>query len=119
MDVALDSAGQRMFYRGTAFIPRSFNSATPFELDLDLALWGSAPELETSIFAQRALGGRYRGSGLYQPLAHGEGVVSLVSGRLLLRGRVLNDGQELDGHWFFDGKRGGGFRIAQKGSIFF
>ena len=118
MDVALDSAGQRMFYKGTAFIPRGFNSATSFELEVDLSLWGAAPEFEPSSLVQSTLGARYRASGLYQPLAHGEGVVSLEAGRVLLRGEVGKKGQELDGDWFVDGKRGGGFRIARKGRLF-
>ncbi|MFM1560442.1 MAG: hypothetical protein ACKJSK_14090 [Roseibacillus sp.] len=118
MDLALDTAGQRMFYKGTAAIPRSFNSTTSFEMDVHLAHWGNPARNEASAHAQTALGKDYKKGGIYQPLTNGEGLISLASGRVLLHGKVLDDGQELDGNWFIDGKLGGGFRIARKGYIF-
>ncbi|NIP97291.1 MAG: hypothetical protein GWO24_29205 [Akkermansiaceae bacterium] len=118
MDLAMDTGGERMYYRGKAFIPRSFNSATPFELDVEMAYWGNPAANDTGAHAHEALGEVHESAGIYQPLRSGQGVISLVDGRLLLRGRVLDDGQELDGEWFFDGKQGGGFRIAREGYLF-
>ena len=118
MDVALDAGGTSMFYTGSAYIPRGFNSETSFSLDLDLKPWSETAEDPVSQLAMEALGDPYEDPGLYQPLKYGEGVISLASGRVLLRGNVLSNGEELDGHWFVDGKRGGGFRIARSGTIF-
>lgn len=118
MDVAMDSGGEQMFYRGTAWIPRGFNSPTPFEVKMDITFWGVPAADETGRIAEGELGRRYEGTGTYQPLEDGEGVLSLLQGRLLLRGNVTDEGRELDGAWFFDGKPGGSFRIAQQGVIF-
>jgi hypothetical protein len=118
MDVALDIGGQSMFYKGTAFIPRGFNSATPFEMDFDLKHgshpWGGGIGFET----HAVLGDTFKKRGTYQPLPNESGVISLASGRVLLRGMVRDEGRELDGEWFFDGKKGGGFRIARRGYLF-
>ncbi len=118
MDVAMDIGGQGMFYKGTAEIPRGFNSPTSFALDITLAHWSHPYGRGLGYQVHQLLEDRFTAKGIYQPLRNGEGVISLASGRLLLRGKVLDGGQELDGEWFFDGKRGGGFRIARKGYLF-
>ena len=87
-------------------------------MDVHLAHWGNPARNEASAHAQTALGKGYKKGGIYQPLTNGEGLISLTSGRGLLHGKVLDDGQELDGNWFIDGNLGGGFRIARKGYIF-
>jgi hypothetical protein len=118
MDVALDIQDQGMFYQGTARIPRGFNSATSFEMPFELAHWSHPYGGGIGFDTHAVLGNSFKATGIYQPLANETGVVSLASGRLLLRGEVRENGEELDGDWFFDGKRGGGFRIARKGVIF-
>lgn len=118
MDVALDIAGQGIFYKGTAHIPRGFNSATSFQIAFALT-HGSHPYGGGIGFdAHAALGDTLNEAGIYQPLAGDTGVISLRAGRLLLRGTVGADGQALAGDWFFDGKPGGSFRIAREGTIF-
>jgi hypothetical protein len=120
MDVALDLGGQSMFYHGSAQIPRGFNSPSPFEVRFDLVPWnesaGGANAIGTE--ARAKLGKTFKERGTYQPLPGEHGVISLKSGRILLRGVVSEGGQVLDGDWFFDGKIGGGFRIARGGTIF-
>lgn len=118
MDVAIDLGGQRIFYNGTALIPRGFNSPTPFKLEFDLAHWSHPADERIGFQTHKLLGDSFKKSGKYQPLANETGVISLSSGRVQLRGAVRDEGQELDGDWFLDGKKGGGFRIARKGYIF-
>ena len=48
MDIVLDTAGERMFYRGTAMIPRGFHSRESFPLRIQLSSWGNPPANETS-----------------------------------------------------------------------
>jgi len=118
MDVAIDSAGQGLFYVGTAWIPRGFNSTTPFEMTFDLDSWGSPPVDETGARAAAALASGFPRRGTYQPLGNGHGTISFLDGRFQLRGEILDDGTELAGDWFLDHSPGGSFRIAQKGFIF-
>ena len=112
MDIALDTAGGRMFYKGTAAIPRGFNSSSAFSMDVQLTHWGNAPGNAASEQAARVLGEEFSKSGRYQPLGNGEGEIQLARGRIQLRGVILDEGQELDGDWFIDGQFGGGFRIS-------
>ncbi len=118
MDFAVDTGGDRMFYRGTAFIPRGFNSREVFDLDVQLSRWGNPPANEASRSAGSVLTGTFTGTGRYQPLGNGEGEIQLARGRLQLRGVILDDGRELDGEWFLDGRHGGGFRMTRKGHLF-
>jgi len=118
MDFAVDTGGGRMFYRGTAFIPRGFNSREVFDLDVQLSRWGNPPANEASRSAGSVLTGTFTGKGRYQPLGNGEGEIQLARGRFQLRGVILDDGQELDGEWFLDGRYGGGFRMTRKGHLF-
>ena len=118
MDFAVDTGGGRMFYRGTAFIPRGFDSREIFDLDVLLSWWGNPPANEASRNASSVLTGTFTGKGRYQPLGNGEGEIQLARGRLQLRGVILDDGQELDGEWFLDGRHGGGFRMTRKGHLF-
>lgn len=118
MDVALDLGGRGIFYRGLGRIPRNFHSATSFKMDFDLAHGDHPAGGGIGTDAHAVLGDLFKGTGVYQPLENGGGVISLQSGRLLLRGLVSEDGMVLDGDWFLDGKPGGGFRIAPQGTIF-
>lgn len=118
MDVAMDIGGQGMFYKGTAMIPRGFNSATPFEMDFELTHWSHPFGKGIGFQTHELLGDSFTKSGTYQPLANESGVISLAKGRIELRGAVRAEGTELDGDWFLDGVPGGGFRIARKGYIF-
>ena len=61
MDFAVDTGGGRMFYRGTAFIPRGFNSSEAFDLDVQLSRWGNPPANETSRNADSVLTGKFTG----------------------------------------------------------
>ncbi len=118
MDLALDTAGERMFYRGTALIPRGFNSDKPFDLRIRLAPWGNPPANETSREASAILAEKFDGQGRYQPGGKREGKVTFAGQRLQLRGVIRNNGKELDGEWFLDGVEGGGFRIMPEGYLF-
>jgi hypothetical protein len=118
MDIALDTAGERMFYRGTALIPRGFNSDKPFDLRIHLAPWGNPPANETSREARAVLAEKFDGQGRYQPRGKREGKVTFADQRLQLRGLIRNNGKELDGEWFLDGVEGGGFRIMPEGYLF-
>lgn len=114
----MDIQGQGMFYKGVAHIPRGFNSPESFEIDFDLTHWSHPYGGGIGFQTHAVLGTEYRERGTFQPLAPGTGVISLESGRLLLRGSVQEEGEEFEGEWFFDGKAGGAFRIARKGYIF-
>jgi hypothetical protein len=117
MDVAIDTGGSAMLYSGTARIPRSFNSATPFEIELDgVKAWGSPPANEASRLVVELLG-KQLPNGTYYPLGE-RGKITTGNGRLELRGEILEDGKKLDGDWYFDGQLGGSFQIAQDGFIF-
>ena len=118
MDFAMDTAGGRMFYGGTAFIPRGFNSSEAFDLEMQLSRRDNPPTNEAGRHATSVLTGKFTGRGRYQPLGNDEGEIQLAGGRLQLRGVILDDGQELDGEWFLDGRHGGGFRITRKGHLF-
>ncbi len=118
MDFAMDTAGGRMFYGGTVFIPRGFNSGETFDLEMQLSRWDNPPTNEAGRHATSVLTGEFTGKGRYQPLGNDEGEIQLARGRLQLRGVILDDGQELDGEWFLDGRHGGSFRITRKGYLF-
>ncbi len=118
MDLAMDTAGERMFYLGTALIPRGFNADEAFELEIQLSRWGNPPANEASRQASRALRGEFSGRGRYQPLGNREGEIQFSGKRFQLRGVILEEGEELDGEWFLDGQHGGGFRITRKGYLF-
>lgn len=118
MDLAMDTAGERMFYRGTAFIPRGFNAEETFELEIQLSRWGNPPANEASRRASHTLNEEFSGRARYQPLENQKGEIRFSGGRFQLRGVVLGEGQELDGEWFLDGLHGGGFRITRKGYLF-
>lgn len=118
MDAALDTAGEGMFYAGTARIPRRFSSPTPFEIEFDLSRWGSPPGNEASARATAALSGGFPGRATFEPLGDGRGRIPLLDGRLQLRGKILTEGKEFAGDWFFDNQPGGSFRIVEKGIIF-
>ena len=83
MDVALDIAGQGMFYQGTGHIPRSFNSATSFEMDFDLEHWSHPYGGGIGAQTHAVLGPAFKGPGTYQPLQGGEGVVDHASDPVL------------------------------------
>lgn len=117
MDFALDSGNQAMLFAGTARIPRSFNSPTPFEIDLGgVKPWGSTPINEASALAAEAFPEELP-TGTYYPLGD-TGKVVLGRGRMELRGTVEEDGKKLSGDWSFNGQPGGSFVIAQDGHIF-
>ena len=118
MDVALDTANQRMFYRGTAMIPRGFHSEQPFPLKIQLTSWGAPPANNASLQAAVILSKEFDGQARFQPLGGKEGRVSLAGGRIQLRGLIRDGGKELDGYWFLDGLEGGGFRITPRGYLF-
>ena len=118
MDLAMDTAGERMFYRGTALIPRGFNAEEAFELEIQLSRWGNPPANEASRQAGRALNEEFSGRGRYQPLGNQQGEIQFSGRRFQLRGVILEQGQELDGEWFLDGQHGGGFRITREGYLF-
>ena len=118
MDLAMDTAGERMFYRGTAFIPRGFNAEETFELEIRLSRWGNPPANEASRRASHTLNGEFSGRARYQPLGNQKGEIRFSGGRFQLRGVVLGEGQELDGEWLLDGLHGGGFRITRRGYLF-
>ena len=118
MDIALDTAGERMFYRGTALIPRGFHSDQPFDLRIQIVSWGNPPANEASQKAAVVLAKEFVGKGRYQLRGGAKGVISFDGLRFQLRGLVQNNGQELDGEWFLDGVKGGGFRIVPKGYLF-
>lgn len=118
MDMALDTAGNRMFYRGSAHIPRSFLSEDPFPLRLDLKSWGNAAENTPSQLAESLMTESFEEDANFQPLGDNRGVISAADGRLLFRGEIRKEGLELDGDWFLDGKYGGGFRITAEGVLF-
>ncbi len=118
MDIALDTAGERMFYRGTALIPRGFNSDQPFDLRVQLALWGNPPANEASQKAVEVLAEEFVGKGRYQRRDASKGEIIFDGLRFQLRGMVHNGGKELDGEWFLDGLKGGSFRIVPEGYLF-
>ena len=119
MDFAMDTGGGRMFYKGTAFIPRGFHSSEAFDLEVHLRRWGNPPANETSQTVLHVLKNEFEGTGHFLPLGNGAGEIQFAPGRRLqLRGAVLDEGQELDGEWYLDGKLGGGFRIVRKGQLF-
>ncbi len=118
MEIAMDSGGGRMFYKGTVAIPRGFHSREAFDLDVHLTSWGSAPANEVGVDAAKLLKENHKKKGRYQPLGNGEGEILLARGRLQLRGVIVDNGQELDGDWFLDGRHGGGFRIVRQGHLF-
>ena len=118
MDVALDINDQGMFYKGTAMIPRGFHSPAPFQIDFDLAHWSHPWGGGIGFDTHAILGDTFTKSGEYEPNGNGTGTVRLARGKVELRGSIQQGGTVLDGDWFFNGQRGGGFRIAPKGSIF-
>ena len=118
MDIALDTAGERMFYRGTALIPRGFNSAEPFDLGIQLSPWGNPPSNEASQKAAVMLADEFAGKGRYQLRGQGTGEITFAHQRFQLRGLIGDNGKELDGEWFLDGVEGGGFRVVPKGYLF-
>ncbi len=118
MDIALDTAGERMFYRGTALIPRGFNSDEPFDLGIQLSPWGNPPSNEASQKAAVVLADEFAGKGRYQLRGQGTGEITFAGQRFQLRGQINDDGKELDGEWFLDGVEGGGFRVVPKGYLF-
>ena len=118
MDIALDTAGERMFYRGTALIPRGFNSDEPFDLGIQLSPWGNPPSNEASQKAAVVLADEFAGKGRYQLRGQGTGEITFADQRFQLRGLIGDNGKELDGEWFLDGVEGGGFRVVPKGYLF-
>lgn len=118
MDIALDTAGERMFYRGTALIPRGFNSDEPFDLGIQLSPWGNPPSNEASRKAAVVLANEFAGKGRYQLCGERTGEITFAGQRFQLRGLINDDGKELDGEWFLDGVEGGGFRVVPKGYLF-
>ena len=118
MDIALDTAGERMFYRGTALIPRGFHSDQPFDLRIQIVSWGNPPANEASQKAVEVLAEEFVGKGRYQRRDASTGEIIFDGLRFQLRGMVHNGGKELDGEWFLDGVKGGGFRIVPKGYLF-
>ena len=96
MDIALDTAGERMFYRGTALIPRGFNSDQPFDLRVQLALWGNPPANEASQKAVEVLAEEFVGKGRYQRRDASKGEIIFDGLRFRLRGIVHNGGKGED-----------------------
>ena len=118
MDIVLDTAGERMFYHGTAMISRGFHSREPFPLRIQLSSWGNPPANETSRKAAVILSDQFDERGRFLPRTRGEGEIKLAGGSLQLLGLIRDKGKELDGAWFLDGVEGGGFRITPKGYLF-
>lgn len=118
LDVSFDSANRSLFFSGNATTSGKFDSQLPFSLWFSLAADPMSAENEASRFLLHNHGTQLTQRATFRPEDGQMGEIALLNGRLILRGKSQQNGQELEGTWYFDGQPGGTFWLAPDGSIF-
>ena len=118
LDVSFDSANRALFFSGKAATSGNFDSETPFSLWFSLAADPLSAKNEASQFLLDNHGPHITQRATYQAGNKKTGEISLLQGRLILRGESSRNGEELEGTWYFDGLPGGTFWLAPNGIIF-
>ncbi|MDP0489588.1 MAG: hypothetical protein Q7Q71_00890 [Verrucomicrobiota bacterium JB023] len=117
-DVSLDSDNSSLFFAGTATSNGLFNAEGGYSLWFTLQSQPGAAANDVSMRLVDNHGFTITQRARYLSDDGEKGEISLLKGRLILRGEASRSGHELEGSWYFDGEPGGTFWIAPRGSIF-